>query len=173
MGRARTVGVTIPLERKPSEPARTGILDDLRAVYTAIDDEQAQTHVFDVEGSNAAVRYRRMRIEDRIRAQGPEDADTVWERNAQFLIEACDEILARHPETGELEPLIPGERVTFGWSETSKPLHEALSIPETNVRRSVLRLFQGVDAALLRHAEEVDGWMGSVEDRTRERFAGG
>jgi hypothetical protein len=97
MGRARTVGVTIPLERKPSEPARTGILDDLRA----------------------------------------------------------------------------GERVTFGWSETSKPLHEALSIPETNVRRSVLRLFQGVDAALLRHAEEVDGWMGSVEDRTRERFAGG
>jgi hypothetical protein len=52
-------------------------------------------------------------------------------------------------------------------------LHEALGVPETNMRRSVLRLFQGVDDALLRHAERVDAWMGSVEDRTRERFAGG
>jgi hypothetical protein len=29
-------------------------------VYTAIDDEDVQTEVFDVEGSHAAVRYRRM-----------------------------------------------------------------------------------------------------------------
>jgi hypothetical protein len=53
----------------------------------------------------------------------------------------------------------PGKTVTFDWREDTTPLHEALGVDETDVRRSVLRLFQGVDEALLRHAEEVDrGW---------------
>jgi hypothetical protein len=129
--------------------------------------------VFDVAGTHAAVRYRRMRLEDRLKSQSPEDAETVWERNAQFLIEACVEILRRDPETGHLSPAVPGETVTFDWRPDSIPLHQALGITEDNVRRSVLRLFQGVDEELLRHSEQVDRWMGHVDLSIAERFEGG
>jgi hypothetical protein len=77
------------------------------------------------------------------------------------------------PRHGELSPAVPGAKVTFDWRPDSTPLHEALGRPETDVRRSVLRLFQGVDEALLRHAEEVDRWMGRADTKTAERFAGG
>jgi hypothetical protein len=63
--------------------------------------------------------------------------------------------------------------VTFDWRQDTTPLHDALGVPETDIRRSVLRLFQGVDEALLRHAESVDRWMGSADEKTAERFAGG
>lgn len=163
----------LDLEHKPTQDqaAAGGFLDELRAIYTAIDDDTTQTEVFDVEGSHAAIRYRRMLLEDRLRTQGGDGA--VWETNAQFLIEACVEILHRDPATGELEPAVPGKRVTFDWREDSTPLHDALGVHETDVRRSVLRLFQGVDEALLRHAQAVDEWMAKADTRTAERFSGG
>lgn len=163
--------MTLPLEHKPPETGAPGLLDELRAVYDAIDSDLAQTEVFDVEGSHAAVRYRRMLIEDRLRTHGGDGA--VWENAAQFLIEACVEILVRDPETGELEPVLPGAKVTFDWRADSTPLHEALGRPESDVRRSVLRLFQGVDDALVRHAERVDEWMARVRNLAEEKFQGG
>lgn len=165
--------MTLPLEHKPRpQAAPSGPLAELRAVYDAIDDDEAQTRVFDVEGCHAAVRYRRMRIADRLRTQGGDGE--LWENNAQFLIEACDEILYRDPDTNELGPILPGERVTFALRPgESIPLHQALGADETDIRRSVLRLFQGADQPLLRHAEMVDEWMGSIEERARERFSGG
>lgn len=169
----------LDLEHKPTEAtkAATGFLDELRAVYQAIDSDDTQTKVFDVEGTRAAVRYRRMLQEDRLdiarRAREQNPQIKSWEINAQFLIEACEEILGRDPDTDELAPVTPGKRVTFDWQPDSTPLHEVLGVNETDARRSVWRLFQGVDEALLRHAEEVDTWMGAAETTTAEKFAGG
>lgn len=176
--------MTFPeIQHKPPDPeaGRTGYmghtgLDALRAVYNAIDDTEAQTKVFDVEGSFAAVRYRRMRLEDREKI-GSDVLGNDGKRldvNAQFLIEACEEILLHDPETGEIGPVIPGEKVTFDYRPgESIPLHQALGEPESDIRRSVLRLFQGVDDAVMNHAERVETWMGTVQDLTRERFSGG
>lgn len=163
----------IPLERKPENgvaPKASSLLDELRAVYDAIDSAEVQTEVFDVEGSHAAVRYRRLRIEDRLRLHGGEGK--MWENAAQFLIEACVEILARDPDTGDLEPVMPETVVTFDWRPDSTSLADALGRPEADVRRSVLRLFQGVDDALVRHAEQVDVWMAHARERAGEEFAG-
>lgn len=164
-----------PIDGRPTQervpPVGRSALDELRRVYNAIDDDQVQTKVFDVDGSRAAIRYRRLLVEERTRALNGDG--NLWERNAQLLIEACDEILIRG-EDGTLQPLLDGDRVTFDLrpGETIA-LHQALEEQEADVRRSVLRLFQGADAALLKHAGEVDRWMDSLEDRAAERFAGG
>lgn len=166
------------IEHKPSgERPQSSGLADLVAVYTAIDDEQTQTRAFDIVGSRAAVRYRRMRNAERLalarRVQANEPDSGQFEVNAQFLIEACDEILVRGAG-GELEPLIPGQKVTFDLRPgESVALHQAMGVEERDIRRSVLRLFQGVDDALLAHAELVSEWMATVQDLTMETFAGG
>lgn len=159
-------------------PAGQTLLDELREVYDAIDDDDVQTEVFDVEGSRAAVRYRRLSFKQSQAALASDGE--LWEQNAQFLIEACDEILIRNPAKkpgpkgdGDLEPLVEGQRVTFDLRPgESIPLHQALGVQETDVRRSVLRLFQGADQVLLRHGAAVDLWMGTLRQRTRERFSG-
>lgn len=172
----------IDLEQKAPEDApgaAVSPLDELRAAYTAIDSEQEQTKLFDVEGSRAAIRYRRKLnaerrgIIRRAREQDPTAAD--WEVNAQFLIESCEEILFYDSESGKPKPLVDGETVTFAVDPArgTTTLAAALGVEERDARRSVLRLFQGVDDALLRHAEQVDAWMGSVRDAAVERFAGG
>lgn len=168
----------LSIEPKPDEPqdgvppaGQVSPLDELRAVFEAIDDDTEQTEVFDVEGSNAAVRYRRMSY-DAVRAALASDGNEV-ERNAQFLIEACDEILIRNTD-GDLEPVITGERITFDLRPgESVSLAKALGADEPDVRRSVLRLFKGVDQALLRHAQAVDAWMATARRTTAEKFAGG
>jgi hypothetical protein len=115
--------------------------------------------VFDVEGSHAAVRYRRMG--SRTGCGRRAATGRCGTNNAQFLIEACVEILHRDPDTGTLGPAVPGDDGHVRLAEDSTPLHEALGVPETDIRRSVLRLFQGVDEALLRHAERsTGGWAG-------------
>lgn len=171
----------IDLEQKAPEgpPAAAGSpLDELRAAYTAIDDEQAQTHVLEVEGTRTVVRYRRMTRGDRnklARRVLAEDGSGEFEVNAQFLIEACVEILFQDPKTDELRPVLDGRVVTFAVDpmRDTTTLAAALGVEERDARRSVLRLFQGVDEALLRHASLLDAWMGSVQDKTDETFAGG
>jgi hypothetical protein len=146
--------------------------DELRAVYNAIDNPSVQTKVFDVPGSNAAIRYRRLGLKESTQALDSEGE--LWERNAQFLITACEEILIRNPDTGELEPIVEGERVTFDLRPgESVALHQALGENETDIRRSVLRLFQGADRVLVMHAAHVDAWMDTLQKAAREKFAGG
>jgi hypothetical protein len=97
----------------------------------------------------------------------------VWENNAQFLIEACVEILHRDPETGHARPRGARETVTFDWRPDSTPLHQALGVPETDVRRSRAAAVPGRRRGAPRHAEQVDRWMGHADEKTAERFAGG
>jgi hypothetical protein len=164
--------MSLGIERKPDpepEGAR-GVLDELRAVYDAIDTGENQTEVFDVPGTRFAVRYRRLGYEDSMKALGGDGA--AWECNAQFLIDACDEILAR-AQDGTLEPVKPGAKVTFAWAPDSEPLHAVLGRDEPDVRRSVLRFFQGAERVLLLHAQAVDAWMDSLLARAEEKFEGG
>lgn len=168
--------MSIPLEHKPSpspagETAATGALDELRAVYDAIESGDDQTEVFDVAGTHVAVRYRRLGYDESLKTLGGEGS--FAERNAQFLIDACDEILYRDPETGDLGPVVPGARVTFDWRPDSTPLHEALGRTETDIRRSVLRLFKGAERVMLLHAQEVDAWMDTLRTADAEAFTGG
>lgn len=174
------------LEHKPdiadvvnAGAASVSPLDELRQVYNAIDDDEVQTEVFDIPGCNVAVRYRRLAHDTRTKIFAGDGS--LWELNAQFLIDACDEILFRNPGVkpgpdgdANLEPLVAGARVTFDLRPNeSIPLHKALGEHETDARRSVLRLFQGVDDELMRHADEVGGWMSRVSARAARAFAGG
>lgn len=168
------------IERKPAgdAPGVSG-LDELRSVFEAIDDREQQTELFDVEGTNAVVRYRRMLQEDRLaiapRARELDPRVREWEINAQFLIDACDEILIRDPVSGVVGPLVDGKVVTFAIDPArgTLALAQALGVQEPDVRRAALRLFRGVDDALLRHAQQVDGWMRSVRAKVEDAFAGG
>lgn len=174
----------IELEHKPSdgaslEGAGGSPLDEMRAAYEAISSDVEQTRLFDVEGVRAAVRYRRKLNSERLKivrqARERDSGVAEWEVNAQFLIESCEEILFYDPETGEPKPLIDGQVVTFAVDPVrgTMTLASALGVEERDARRSVLRLFQGVDDALLRHAEQVDAWMSSVRSRADREFAGG
>src|SRR5690242_20645270 len=100
--------MSIPLEHKPTDgiehtngaPLASGALDELRAIYEAVETGDDQTEVFPVPSTNIEIRYRRLTIEktrEILTVDGLE-----WQRHAQFLIDACDEILHRNPETGEL-----------------------------------------------------------------------
>jgi hypothetical protein len=172
--------MTIPLEHKPSPSPgirplrrRAGFLDELRAVYTAIDDDDVQTEVFDVEGTHAAVRYRRMLLEDRLRTQGAEGARRHGNatRNSSSRRARRSSTATRTPASSR--PPSRARRSPSTGARTPRRCTRRSACPETDVRRSVLRLFQGVDEALLRHAEEVDRWMGRADTKTAERFAGG
>lgn len=165
------------VEAKDDNPASEtapagGALAELRAVYDAIDTGRNQTEVFDIPGTNVAVRYRRLSQEDTLAAVTSDGSE--WERNAQFLIAACDEILYRNPE-GDLEPVTPGVKVTFDFRPgESEPLHKILGRDEiTDLRESVLRLFQGAERVLILHAGQVDRWMDRLHAQTREEFSGG
>lgn len=164
--------MSIPLEHKPTAaPAAPGALDELRAIYTAIDTGEDQTEVFDVDGTNVAIRYRRLGVD---RSREIFAGGTEAEAAPQFLIDACDEILYRDPETGDLAPILPGERVTFDFRPgESIPLHQALGIEETDIRRSVLRLFKGAERVMVLHARQVDAWMDTLRSSARETFQGG
>lgn len=166
--------MTLHIEPKPDDdhaPDDASPLNQLRAVFNAIDDDEEQTEVFDVEGSNAAVRYRRI-PHKQVRAALASEGDE-WQQNAQLLIEACEEIGVRDA-AGEFQPLIAGERVTFDMRPgESIALHKALGETEDDMRRSVLRLFQGVEEALLRHAGLVDRWMSHISGNIARRFQGG
>lgn len=154
-------------------PRGVSAIDELRAAYTAIDnqDDPAHTETFPIPGTRTVVRYRRLGQEQSTEALT--SPGSQWERNAQFLVKACDEILVRNDQ-GELEPVIPGQRVTFDLRPgVSIPLHQALGVDEPDIRRSVLRLFQGAERPLLIHAAQVDAWMDTLHERAREQFAGG
>lgn len=164
-----------PTPAVAGEPAAGGVsaLDELRAAYTAIDNpaDPAHTELFPIPGTSTVIRYRRLGHEETTAALT--SPGSQWERNAQFLIKACDEILVRNQD-GDLEPVIPGQRVTFDLRPgESIPLHQALGVDEPDIRRSVLRVFQGAERPLLIHAAEVDAWMDTLQQRSREQFAGG
>lgn len=165
----------LEVEPKPAgdgdQPAvEPGALDELRAIYDAIDTGLDQTEVFDIPGTSFAVRYHRLGYEESMKALSGDGS--VWERNAQFLIDACDEIL-RRGDDGKLQPVKPGARVTFAWSPESEPLHLVLGRDEPDIRRSVLRLFKGAERVLLLHAQQVDAWMDRLQAETVEEFQGG
>lgn len=166
--------MSIPLEHKPTNGAvQPGALDELRAIYEAVDTGDDQTEVFDIPGTNIAVRYRRLGIEktrEVLRAEGLE-----WQRHAQFLIDACDEILRRDPETGELEPVVDGVRITWDFrpEDGTTPLHQVLGHDTTDIRESVLRTFKGAERPLVLHAQQVDAWMDTLHAQNSEAFSGG
>jgi hypothetical protein len=94
----------IPLEHKPADRARAGRERVPRRAPRRLRRDRRrrriQTEVFDVEGTHAAVRYRRMRLRPDSMQGARRRPASVWECNAQFLIEACDEILVRAPTPG-------------------------------------------------------------------------
>ena len=155
----------------PETPQAGGALAELLAVYDAIDTGRNQTETFDIPGTNVAVRYHRLSQEDTLKAVTSEGSE--WERNAQFLIDACQEILYRNP-AGDLEPVKPGVKTTFAWTPESTPLHTVLGRDDiTDIRQSVLRLFQGAERVLILHAGQVDAWMDRLHAETEEKFSGG
>jgi hypothetical protein len=169
--------MSIPLEHKPANGTVVaqsgGALDELRAVYEAVDTGEDQTEVFPVPSTNIAVRYRRLGIEKTRQILNIDGLE--WQRHAQFLIDACDEILYRNPETGELGPVLEGVRVTFDFrpEDGTTPLHQVLGHESTDIRESVLRLFKGADRVLVLHARDVDAWMDSLHAKQSEAFSGG
>lgn len=153
-----------------NQPATGGPLAELQAIYDAIDTGRNQTATFDVPGTNIVVRYRRLSSEDSAAALTSEGEQ--WERNAQFLIAACDEILYRNPQ-GDLEPVQPGVTATFDFRPgESEALHKILGRDMT-ARESVLHIFQGAERVLLLHAEAVDAWMDRLQGETEDEFSGG
>jgi hypothetical protein len=166
-----------PAEEAGVPPVGRSALDDLRRAFNAIDDSKEQTRVFPVAGSRAGVRYRRLLVDDRNNVLTPDGTTAKWERNAQMLIDACDEIgffYINDQGEPDLHPMIEGQTVTFDLrpGETIS-LAKALDEHEDDVRRSVLRLFRGVDAALLDHAAAVDAWMDTIHAGVEETFQEG
>lgn len=167
--------MTLNLEHKPANGTvpTGGALDELRAVYEAIDTGDDQTEVFPVPSTNIEIRYRRLTIEKTREVLSLNGTEA--ERHAQFLIDACDEILYRNPDTGELAPIVEGVKVTFDYrpEDGTTPLHQVLGHEVTDVRESVLRLFKGADRVMVLHARDVDAWMDTLHAESSEAFAGG
>jgi hypothetical protein len=162
--------MSLPLEPvQPPGGAASGAADPLTLIRRRQQQLAANdTEVFEIAeyGGDLAIRYRRLPL-----AQYREtllgSAGSEWERYAQFLIEACDELLRRDPD-GDLVPLVDGRKTTFN------DVGQALGFPDDNtVRQDVLAVWGGNDIRLVAHGDEVAAWMRSAQDAADQEVVGG
>lgn len=149
----------------PLEPTRSPgqHVEDAADPLTIIRRRQQQladatTEVFEIAeyDGDLAVRYQRLdlaKYREVLLATGGAE----WEPFAQFLIDACVEILRRNPD-GELEPLIDGRVTTFN------DIGPLLGFPEgSTARQDVLAVWGGNQIRLADHADDVSQWMRAAQ----------
>ena len=174
--------MTLPIEPKtPVEAAAAAGEDpiaELRAIYDSV--LAQQTEDFPIHGYDGRliVRYRILAA-DRAREILNAPGETTEQRHAQFLLEACDEILYRYND-GEVRRF-PQGKVTYrlelgadGTEPSDATLDQVMGWPPaTDARQIVLDMFGGKWGELNRHAVAVDRWMTTLFDRAEQAAAGG
>lgn len=121
-------------------------------------------------GGQLLARYRRLSF-DEITAvfNGGED---IVAMNAQFLINACDELLF-HDESG-YHPLVPGHKTTYTINlETEESLATILGVEHLpSAKDQLIAAFGESEFALNDHSGEVHRWMISANASDGEQALG-
>lgn len=134
----------------------------------------ASTRLFDLPGYNGEVvaRYKRLTYEQLRKVLFQTDADVVG-KNAQFLIDACDEILFREDD-GTLTPVVAGCKTTFEFNlESRHSFATVLGIEHIDtLHGQVVEAFAGNELALNDHAGQVHAWMVAANALDEETVAG-
>lgn len=135
-------------------------------------------------GAQLVIRYKRMTVEELDAAFG--DARLKQHRgddgkvdsvaiNAQFLVDACDEILLLEPDGETLTALVPGHKTTYTVNlDTNESLGTFLGIEELpSIRAQLVAAFGDNEIALNDHSAVVVNWMRAAntadEDSLGER----
>lgn len=119
-------------------------------------------------GAQLVARYRRLTVEELAKAFGSDRLQRHREDgkldsvavNAQFLVDACDEIMLREPD-GQFTPLVDGAKTTYTVNlETSESLGTFLGIEHLpSIRAQLVAAFGDNEIALNDHSEAVVDWM--------------
>lgn len=118
-----------------------------------------RTEDFDIPGYGGLLvcRYQRLSFDEYNEALFGAEGSIV-ERNAQFLIAACEQFLARDDD-GQLRPIVAGAITRYG------DLEPVLDIEAESTRRIVIDgVFGGNELALNDHSDDVNRWMRTVHD---------
>jgi hypothetical protein len=121
-----------------------------------------------VLGGQLVARYRRMTFEELTKAvpeSGFGDAVDVVAKNAQFLVDACDEILIRETD-GTLTQLVEGHKTTYTVNlETGESLGTLMGVENLpTIRAQLVAEFGDNELALNEHSFDVHRWMVSAND---------
>lgn len=123
-------------------------------------------------GGQLVARYRRMTF-DEITRQRANGTDDVVAYNAQFLVDACDEILIREPD-GTITPLVEGHKTTYTVNlDTGESLGTLLGLEHlASIREQMVAAFGENELALNEHSGDVHAWMVRANDLDAEMAVG-
>lgn len=181
----------LPIERKtPAGAAGAAAQDNgaagVRARLRAARERLAQgsTRLFvlpgydtdnpELAGGQLVARYRRLTFEDLQKAfQGIREGSDVVAANAQFLVDACEEILYRDPD-GQLHELVEGAATTYTINlQTHQSLATVLGVEhEPTARDQLVAAFGGNELAVNEHSGLVHAWMTSANHADAETALG-
>lgn len=121
-------------------------------------------------GGQLLARYRRLSLEESLKILNG-DGDII-DRNAQFLIDACDEIVFR--DADGYHPLVPGHKTTYTINlETGQSLATILGVEHLDsAREQMVAAFGESEFALSDHSGEVHRWMVSQNASDGEQALG-
>jgi hypothetical protein len=137
----------------PTAPPAGSLAARLRAHRRALEDGRTETFALPEYAGELAIRYRRLGHEETQQVLFDPDIPTVLERNAQFLIDACEEVHGL--EDGQPVTLGPGGRAV----RFDRDLAAVLGFDAGTARDVVLQLFDGDENAVIEHSDEVYTWM--------------
>lgn len=182
----------LPIRRKPTEGAAgqqeqgQSPRERLRAHRQALASTSTKTFVlpgYDADngplGGELLVRYRRMLVEELTEAftrerwvDGEGKYDTVA-ANAQFLVDACEDITIREPD-GSITPLVEGHETTYTVNlETGQSLGTIMGVEHLpSIREQLVAEFGDNEIALNEHSRVVHLWMTSANTADLEKALG-
>ena len=150
----------------PADPAPLAALDPVERIRRRqehLAEQSTELFVLAEYDGELAIRYRRLSLEKARHALTASSGIEV-ERYAQFLIEACDEILRRDGD--RWVPLIDGQTTTFN------TIGGALGFDNETVRQDVLAVFGGHEHLVAAHGDAVDAWMTSARADDQDLLGG-